>query len=242
MSWVATAVVGSAVIGGVSSYLAADNAAGQQADAANNANATQLAMFNQQREDNAPWRAAGMSALNGMGSGDFKQDFQQSDYQADPGYAFRMQEGLKALNSSASAKGNMNSGATMKALMKYGQNMGSQEYGAAYDRFNADRDRRFNRLASLAGVGQTAQTQTNAAGQNYANQVSANQIGVGNANAAATVAGSNAFNQTLQTGMNGWMQNQYMNQMNSKIPQQQVQQAPMTYSGGQRNYISGEGF
>jgi hypothetical protein len=57
------------------------------------------------------------------------------NFQADPGYQFRMQEGQKAIEGSAAARGTQLSGATMKALAKYGQNLASDEYGKAYDRF-----------------------------------------------------------------------------------------------------------
>lgn len=51
-----------------------------------------------------------------------------NDYQKSPGYDFRMQQGQKALENSAAAEGTLFSGATGKALQKYGQNFGSNEY------------------------------------------------------------------------------------------------------------------
>jgi hypothetical protein len=52
----------------------------------------------------------------------------------DPGYAFRMQEGMKAINASAAAKGGLQSGAALKAAQQYGQGLASQEYGQSYNR------------------------------------------------------------------------------------------------------------
>jgi hypothetical protein len=162
----------------------ADRARRDQQQAADQAAATQRYIFDTSRADQEPWRQAGMRALTGMEGGDYMRDFKMSDFQADPGYQFRMSEGMKAIERSAAARGGLNSGATMKALTGYGQNLASQEYQNAYDRFNSDRDRRFNRLASLAGTGQTATNQMGQAGQNYANSMTDIYTGMGNANAA----------------------------------------------------------
>lgn len=201
MSWIAVAIGGSAILGAVTSSNSSRSAAAAQSDAANSANATQLQMFNTQREDAAPWRAAGGRALAGLEDKDFQRDFTMSDFQADPGYDFRMKEGMKAIERSAAARGGRHGGATMKALLGYGQDVASSEYQNAYNRFNADRDRRFNRLGSIAGVGQTANSQVAAAGQNYANQFSQNTMGAGNASAAASIAHGNSMNNLLGQGL-----------------------------------------
>jgi hypothetical protein len=72
---------------------------------------------------------------------------EQFNFQADPGYGFRMSEGLKALERSAAARGGLMAGGTGKALQRYGQDMASQEYGNAFQRFQQDR-------AARAGLGQ----------------------------------------------------------------------------------------
>ncbi len=272
---VAAAIVGGAVIGGVASNMAAGEAADAQTAAAQSSNATQLAIFNQQRADQQPWREVGAATLPGLaslaGSGGaapaasiaqmYRQylgrnadqaglqhwidaynngtslqdiekgissapeavqayssgkvsptgDFTMNDFQADPGYQFRLDEGQKALERSAAARGGLMSGATMKALTRYSQGVASDEFQNAYNRFNNDRTNRFNRLASLAGTGQTANNQLAQAGQNYANQVSANNAAMGNAQAASSIASGNAVNNAIGTGMNTWMQYQMMN-------------------------------
>jgi hypothetical protein len=58
----------------------------------------------------------------------------QVDLQADPGYQFRLAEGMKALNQQAAARGGLISGAALKGAQRFGQDLGSQEYGAAYGR------------------------------------------------------------------------------------------------------------
>lgn len=172
-----------------------------QTQAAAAANATQRYIYDTTRQDMAPWRESGMRALAGLDNKDFQQDFDANDFQQDPGYQFRLDEGMKAIERSAAARGGLNSTATMKNLGRFSQGVASDEYGKAYDRFNADRDRRFNRMASLAGIGQTSQGAVNAAGQNYGNNVSSNQIGVGNAQAASGIAQQNQRTGLVQGGI-----------------------------------------
>jgi hypothetical protein len=155
------------------------------------ANASLKEGFEQQTGLHVPWQQAGLSALADMQSGDFKRDFTANDFQADPGYAFRMAEANKAMERSAAAKGMLQSGGTLKALTRYNQDAASQEYGNAYNRFNADRDRRFSRLSSLAGMGQAAVNNMSNINQNYHNNVSGNLTGLGNAQAGAAVAQAN---------------------------------------------------
>jgi hypothetical protein len=178
---------------------AAKDAAGIQSAAADRATQLQERMYNQSRADNEPWRQAGLGALSKMGDADYMRDFTAADFQQDPGYAFRMQEGQKALERSAAARGGLQSGGTLKALSRYGQDFASNEYQNAYTRFNADRDRRFGRLSNLAGMGQTATGQNAAYGQNYANQASENITGAANAQAAGKIGSANAWGGALSS-------------------------------------------
>lgn len=213
MSWVAVAVGGGAVIGGVLASNAAGDAADKQAEAAKQANETQWNIFQQQRQDQAPWREAGATALSALANGDFQKDFGAGDFLKDPGYDFRLKEGANALERSAAAKGGLMNGGTLKALSRYGQDYAANEFGNAYNRFNADRDRRFNRLSAIAGVGQTANSQVGQAGQNYAANVGANTMGAANAQGAAGIAQANSWGNTLSGLGNTWMNYQMMNKM-----------------------------
>ncbi len=85
MSWAYTAIAAGTVISAAISSNSANRAADAQKDAANASNSTQMAMYNQTRKDQEPWRNAGAAALNGMQENDFKKDFSQTDFQADPG-------------------------------------------------------------------------------------------------------------------------------------------------------------
>lgn len=204
--------IGSIVGAGINSS-AIGSAADRQSAAASEANTLQRDIYNQTRADQQPWREAGVNALSGLGSADFQRDFGMSDFQKDPGYDFRMQEGQKAIERSAAARGGLQSGGTLKALGRYGQDYASNEYQNAYNRFNNDRTNRFNRLSSIAGLGQTANAQVGNAGMNYANQVGQNTMGAANAAGAAGIANANNWGGTLSGLGNTWMNYSIMNKM-----------------------------
>lgn len=203
MSGVATAIVASAVIGGASSK----SAAGTQAAASRDATAAQERMFERQVELQEPWRKAGETALNrlsaGLGAGgEFDKSFSQTNWQADPGYAFRLSEGMKALDRTAAARGGLISGGALKAATRYGQEMGSQEYQNAFNRYYAERANKLQPLQSLAGIGQSsANTLTSAAGT-LGGQIGSNIIGAGNAAAAGTMGVANAISSGVGQGIN----------------------------------------
>lgn len=210
MSWGMVAVAAGSVVGGLVSAQGARSAAGAQRAAAGDANATQLAMFDQNREDMAPWREAGTVALRQLTEGtapggEFMRDFSLADFRRDPGYEFRLGEGRRAIEGSAAARGGALSGGTLKALERWGQDYGSAEFGRSYDRFNADRDRRFNRLSSIAGIGQTATRDVAGMGERTAGAVAGNQLAAGNATAAGYVGRASAINDTM-----GSLQSMYM--------------------------------
>lgn len=154
-------------------------------------------LHEQSQNELQPWKASGLRALSGMENDDFQRDFKMSDFQKDPGYDFRMAEGAKALERSAAARGGVQNGATLKALSRYNQDFAANEFNNAYSRFNADRDRRFGRLSSIAGIGQNAlNTGINTRNQ-YGKQMSSNMTGMGNANSAAGGAKMGAHQQLL---------------------------------------------
>lgn len=221
---VAAAVIGSAVVGGVS----ASRASKTQANAAQNASDTQLQaqresnelqkeMYDQNRADMQPWREAGMGQLSQLTAGlnpggEFNRNFGRADFQADPGYAFRQAEGQKAIDNSAASRGSALSGATLKALTRFGQDTASSEYQNSYNRWNNDVSNRFNRISGVAGTGQQATQQIGQYGQqtagniaqgnmNTANQVASNTIGAGNARASGYVGMANSLNSGVSNYM-----------------------------------------
>jgi hypothetical protein len=130
--------------------------------------------------------------------GKYARDFGMQDYQADPGYAFRLSEGQKAIERSAAARGGLQSGSALKAAARFGQDLGSQEYQNAFNRYQVNRANQLNPLQSLMGAGQSAaNTLTSAAGQQGQNQAS-NIYNAGNARASGYIGSANALAGALQ--------------------------------------------
>lgn len=182
---------------------AAREAANTSAAANDRALALQQRMYEEGVARQQPMLAAGNNALAQMQSGAFAQPaafkFGTGDYQADPGYAFRLAEGEKALKRRQSVGGNLFSSQALRNAQEYGQGMASQEFGNAYSRaidaYNADVARSntgYNRLAGLAGVGQTAGTQIGNAGQSYATNAGNLMINQGDVQSNAMIAAERA--------------------------------------------------
>lgn len=170
-----------------------DAAAAAQARAAQEANNTTWRMYDQGRKDQEPWRQAGANALGQITGGmdDMTRTFTMNDFQKDPGYEFRMAEGQKALERSAAARGGLMGGRTLKDISRFGQDFASNEYTNVYNRFNNDRDQRFNKLSSIAGLGQSSASQIANQGMQAGQQVAENQIGLGNSQAANIMGQTN---------------------------------------------------
>lgn len=212
--WVAGAVVTSAVIGSQASRRAAST----QAAAAGQASDLQQQQFERQVELQEPWRQAGITALNKLTPlATEYTPFGMDQFQQDPGYTFRMQEGMKALERSAAARGGLLSGSTLKGAQRYGQDLASQEYMNAFNRYQAERNARLNPLQSLAGVGQTATNQLGQAGQAMASNVGQALGAAAQARASGYVGGASALSQGLGTYLN-YQQGQ--NYLNARFPQQ----------------------
>lgn len=196
--WVAGAVVVSSAIGS----RASSQAASTQAAAADRAAEGQERMFERQVELSEPWRKAGETALNKLIPLTDYQQFGMQQFQADPGYGFRMSEGMKALERSAAARGGLLSGATLKGIQRFGQDLGSQEYMNAFNRYQTERAARLQPLQSLAGVGQTTAQQLGQAGQQMASNVGEALTSGAAARASGYVGGANALTQGLGTYLN----------------------------------------
>lgn len=257
MSAIAAAIATSAIVGAVSS----NKAASTQAKATEAATAAQTAstqkaidaqaaatekgieaqerMFERQVALQEPWRLAGVTALNKLVPMSMEyQPFTEREFQADPGYAFRLKEGLRALDRSAAARGGLLSGNQLRGVTEYGQNLASQEYTNAFNRYQAERAARMQPLQSLAGVGQSASnTLAGAAGQlgtgianaygqlgagtasaygQLGQNVGANLIGAGNARASGYMGMANALTGGMGQFLN-YQQNQALMNQNQAL-------------------------
>lgn len=209
------------LVGAMIGANASKRAAKTQAKSAKNANKLIWDMYQQSRDDSMPWLTTGKDALGKLSDltkdgSDYMRGFNLSDFQADPGYQFRMDEGQKALERSAAANGNLNSGATLKALSRYGQDYASNEYNNAYNRWNNDHATTWNRLSSLAGMGQTQSAQIGNWGQQTGALMGNNTIGAGNAIAAGKIGAANSWNGALTNIGNNAMTTQ--NQILGMLP------------------------
>lgn len=232
----AAIAAGAAIAGGgiqaYGQYKSAQEAAKAQKAAAeaNRAYAQDVLAKQQALEDQAGYGKVGTASLSKLneliqsgdlykGYGDYTGElaFDPSsvDVTQDPGYAFRLSQGQKALDTGAGRKGQLFSGAQQKALLEYGQNLGSQEYQNAYQRqFSTFQDARnakyqdyLNRvqqynqnlrnqvsdLGNLANMGENSLVrQQNALNQSVAGVTGANAA-IGNAAATQNAAGWSAL-------------------------------------------------
>ena len=157
--------------------------------------AFQKQMYEQTRADFAPYRESGTANLNqlntllGIGGntgaadyGRFKTaDFTPEMFKAgmDPGYAFRLSEGLKAVDRQAAARGGLISGNALKASQAYGQG-----------------------TTGVLGA--------------YGTNVGNNLLGAGNATASGYIGQANAFNQGVSGLTNAYYQNRMLDVLANK--------------------------
>jgi hypothetical protein len=218
------AILGAGALGAGAGIYGASRAASAQSRAADTAARTQEDMFNRTVELQEPFRLAGLSAQNRMLTllglpggqtdaadfGRYDRDFGMADFEADPGYGFRMSEGMKAVERSAAARGGLLSGSTLRGIQRFGQDLASNEYTNAFNRYQISRNARLNPLQSLSGGGQSSTNLlSNAAmstGQGMANTLMAG----GQARASGYVGGVNALTGALQSAVPNYMMARYM--------------------------------
>ena len=202
--WVAGTIVAGGAVSAYSSNKAAKASAKGNRDA-----------LARQEELQAPFREAGLTSQNrlmdymGMGKdptaegfGKYSRDFGESDFQADPGYRFRLKEGLRELDRKAAMHGGSLGGNALRAGQEYGQNMASNEYQNAFNRYQINRSNQLQPLQSLMGAGQTASnTLTDASGTAIR--------GAADARASGYIGMGNAINQGIQ-GFTNYYQGQNM--------------------------------
>lgn len=188
------AAVGTIASGAMSSD-AAQSAADTQAQASANATAEQQREFNIQQQNLAPYLASGQAGLNQLNAQlpSLTKAFTPQDLQNYPGYQFQLQQGNLALQSQNASRGLLNSGATLKDMVNYNQGLASTTYNNAFNQYQTQQTNTFNKLASVAGIGQAATQQANQAAQNLGNNVAGLTVGAGNAQAAGQIGSANAW-------------------------------------------------
>jgi hypothetical protein len=193
---------------------ASKKASRAQVAASEKADASNERMLERQIGLQEPFRQAGITAQNEImqylgiggdknapGYGSLAKSFDETyggdKFQQDPSYQFRVDEGVKALDRSAAARGMLQSGATLKGITRFGQREGSQEYQNAFNRFQVERAGKLNPLQSLMGSGQSAtNVMTGNVGQAGQNEM-ANAYNAGQARASGYIGSANALSNAL---------------------------------------------
>jgi len=223
MTWVAAAIGGSALLGFAGASQQADASrygANLQSQAAAAAQAQQQANLDRINAQQAPQRSIGYSALSQLG-GMLPGQQQQYDAQGNvigttqgtgyltqqfgpeqlksslaPNYQFMLQQGLGAQNQAMNVGGggsNIN-----RAGAKFAEDYASNAYQNALQNFTTQQTNIYNRLAGIAGIGQTGQSATNAAGIGATNAMGQLGVGAAGAQAGGAVGAANAMAGGLQ--------------------------------------------
>jgi len=171
---------------------AAQSAADTAGAASDRAVALQREQYEKQLEMQKPFYDVGVNALPELVAASKYTNFGPQQFQQDPGYAFRLKEGQQALDRSAAARGGLISGGALKAAQRYGQEMGSQEYMNAFNRYQTERAARLQPLQSLTGMSQTTANTLGTAGQNMAGNVGNAYMQQGVNQGNALIAGTQA--------------------------------------------------
>jgi hypothetical protein len=184
----AAGAVGAGIIGAN----AAEKAAQTQASAADRATALQEKQFETARADAMPWMTAGKTALDqymgelGLGGAGFESKFTTT-----PDYDFTVKEGEKGVVNNLNALGMKNSGAALKALIRFRENVAHTFRGGYLDR-----------LASVAGAGQSQVNQTNALGAQTAANQGAGIMAGGEARASGYIGAANSWTNAINNFSN----------------------------------------
>jgi len=213
----AGAAIGASIGGSIDQSNATKDAANTQRDALNQASATSNAQFDAIQKRDQPLvdarnqSLAKMKQLLGL---DTSAGSPTAVIRNDPGYQFGLDEGNRALNNRLNARGMRNSGAALMEAQRYGNDYATTKF-----------DNSFNRLASVAQLGQVGANSINQAGQNNATTVGNNLISAGNVGAANSLSQGNIWANTGNQ-LAGWYANQNTNRGYGTVQ-------PGNYSGAQ---------
>ncbi|CAJ0899812.1 hypothetical protein R6138_04376 [Ralstonia thomasii] len=201
---------------------AAGDAAQTQADAANRSADMQNAQWQQTQANLRPFIDFGTGAINplrtAMGydtnwnldpNNILNQTFKApsaNDAAATPGYQFTLDQGLRAVQNSAAARGLGTSGAAMKGAAGYATGLANSTYNDVFNRalqtFNTNYGsaaNRVNRLNTIVGNGQNAAATNGSLGANAMSSIGDSLMSGANAAAAGRVGSANA----IASGLNG---------------------------------------
>jgi hypothetical protein len=198
---------------GATGVLGTGNAAADQSLATGSSNQQALIRSGEEGRDRILEALKGLEGYEGAGRGALERivaglqpggefstkfDFNGTDFLNDKGVQFRIQQGRRALENSAAAKG-LIGGNVVRATEEFAQGVASDEFGRAFDRasgtFQMNRNNTLNPLMALSAAGQ------NAVGQRVAGNTAASQIDLqGNTAGANAIAGAVRDAGSFRTG------------------------------------------
>lgn len=190
---IAAAIAGAAVIGGAVSLSASSKAAKAAKSAAATNNALQTQVYNQNAATLSPYIDAGNAAtpvIQGLlGLGDSTQAAAAyNTYQNSTEYQSRLAQGSNSVQAALGGRGLLDSGAAQKSLLKYGQTFASNEFGTYLGNLQGQQQIGLGAASAQAGVG-----------QNYANNVSANNNNAANTTGNAALSSAATINSSLNS-------------------------------------------
>lgn len=200
------------LVGGYMGSDAAKDAAQMQIDATKLGIDEVRRQYDQTRADQLPWMEAGKRALGTLEGQlpELTSKFTANDLTNDPGYQFQLDQGLDAITAAGRAGGSLDSGATLKALLEYGQGHAGKFYNEAFNRDQVSKSSIYNMLSGLSGTGQTTAQQLATTGAG-ASQSIAGLLGQGaNAAASGEVGSTNAWINALNNTSNRTQQSSWM--------------------------------
>lgn len=212
---VAAAVVGSAVVGAGTSIYAGDQAASAQEDAANQATNTQMGMFNKVQKNLQPYMDLGQLGNTNLTSrlteltSPITMD--QATLERTPGYQFNLNQGLKAVQNSAAARGLGTSGAALKGAAGYATGLADSTYQNQFNNMVTNQTNAYNRLLSLSQLGENAAAGVGNAGVTTGANIANNITGAANAQAANYMNTANAIGNAGNNLTGGLLTNKLLN-------------------------------
>jgi hypothetical protein len=176
--------------------------------ATKSANDTTLQMYNQTREDQAPWREAGAKAVQdysnalAAGPGTFNP-------QTEPGFQYGWNNLAKQYLGAASAKGKRFSGETAVGLGEKAQDYASQGYSNFLSRYY----QKLSALSNLAGLGQNSANTTSQAGMNTASTIGQNTLNAAQSNVTNSQDATGVALGAINNGVNNYLTQSYLQKL-----------------------------
>lgn len=195
------AAAGIAGVGALGQIVGGSMAASAQESAAQQAAATQMAMFEQTQANLEPYNTAGQNALTKVNAlaGTFNYKPTMAETSQTPGYEFNLNQGLKATQNSAAARGLGVSGAAEKGAAAYATGLADTTYKNQFANALNSYQANLGGLQNLANTGESAAAGVGTAAQQTGAGVAASETGAGSAAAGGIMTGANALSGVSNT-------------------------------------------